>query len=165
MLMTPARAMIPLFLVLAAVLSACSLACDPIKDFEKNDLEQAASYPGSRGGPRRLPLDTWTRNPRLEAFLAGALKTESVGVVAAKYGMQCLPSAQDVGCTDCFTCRKTFREWAMGMVTPPLPIYMEIFKCVDWGEVLVQTEVGPGSLVTAMTYWKTTPESRSYMTR
>jgi hypothetical protein len=52
----------------------------------------------------------------------------------------------------------------MTMVPPPIPIYMEISKCVDWGEVLVQAEFGPKASVKAMTYWKTTPESHAYMT-
>jgi hypothetical protein len=155
-----------LFLLLGvAALSGCGFSCDPVKDFDKNDLEKAASYPGAWGGRRSLPLDTWTRNPDLEAFLRDALKTENVGIIATRYGLQCLPAPQESGCNDCVTCRKTIREWRMGMATPPLPIYMEIFKCVDWGEVLVQATVGPGASVEAMTYWKTTPESRAYMTR
>ena len=160
----PSRSVLVLLLGVGA-LSGCGFSCDPVKDFDKNDLEKAASYPEGWGGRRSLPVDTWTRNPDLEAFLRAALKTENVGTIATKYGMQCLPASQGSGCDDCFACRKTVREWRMGMATPPIPIYMEVFKCVDYGEVLVQAAIGPGQTVTAMTYWKTTPEARETLSR
>jgi hypothetical protein len=142
-------------------LSACSLDCK----FDKNDLDVAATLSHSAGGYNPLPHDAWTTNPRLETFLRDALKTNGVGVLSAKYGLQCTPSPGEARCNDCFTCRKTVKEWRLGMVQPPIPIYMEIFKCVDWGEVLVQADFGPSPVVKAMTYWKTTPEARDVLSR
>jgi hypothetical protein len=144
----------------ACALQACSAGCDLNKDFSLNDFEKAASYPAARGGPATLHLDAWTRNPGLETFIGNALKTEDVSTLAVKYSLQCLPTEGRADCTDCFTCRKTFREWRMDFRTPPIPIYIEIAKCVDYGEVLVQAMIGPGPAFKAMTYWKTTPEAR-----
>jgi len=143
------------WLVAAGVLSACSLECD----FYKNDLEAAATLPHSGGGYNPLPRDVWTTNPELEAFLRTVLQTEGAGALSAKYGLQCAPS--DSACVGCVTCRKTIKEWRMRIDQLPLPMY----ACVDYGEVLVQADVGPGSAVKAMTYWKTTPEAREVLAR
>jgi len=141
------------------MLQACSAGCDLGKDTKRNDFEREAMYPQARGGDATLPLDTWTRNPSLEAFIGRALKTEGLSAIAAKYALQCFPAEGRAGCSDCFTCRKAFRDWRIEFRTPPVPIYIEIAKCSDYGEVLVEATIGPGSAVQAMTYWKTTPEA------
>ena len=141
-------------------LAACSLECVNEKP---NALEVASEYP--HGGPWALPLDTWVENPKLELFFRQALQTEKSDALSAKYGMQCLPAPPETACNDCFTCRKAIRQWHLGMATPPIPIYMEIFKCVDYGEVLMRAEFGPASSVKVMTYWKTTPVAREVEAR
>jgi hypothetical protein len=140
-------------------LQACSAGCDLDKDIDKNDFEKEALYPQARGGDAMLPLDTWTRNPSLEAFIGKSLKTDDVRTLAAKYALQCLLTESRAGCADCFTCRKTFRDWGWSLRTPPIPIYIEIAKCIDYGQMFVEATIGPGPAVKAMTYWKTTPEA------
>ena len=78
------------------------------RDRDTVDLERAVQYPQT--GPRTLPIDAWTENRPLEDFLRKALQTQSAGAVAARYGLQCMPSDQGTGCTDCFICRATIRE-------------------------------------------------------
>jgi hypothetical protein len=141
------------------MLQACSAGCDLGKDTKKSEFESEALYPQARGGDATLPPDTWTRNPSLEAFIGKALKIEGLSALAAKYALQCVPTEGRAGCSDCFTCRKTFRDWRVGFRTPPIPIYIEIAKCIDYGQVRVEATIGPGVAVEAMTYWKTTPEA------
>jgi hypothetical protein len=139
----------------SCLLSACgSLECT----FNKNDLEFAATINHVGGGYYPLPHDAWTINPRLEGFLRNALKTEGFDSLTTKYGMQCVASRRDAGCQDCFTCRKSVKEWTLGSMA-----LLPGFKCVDWGEVLVQADLGPGSSLKAVTYWRTTPDAREYL--
>lgn len=140
-------------------LQACSAGCDLGKDTKRSEFESEALYPQARGGDATLPPDTWTRNPGLEAFIGKALKIEGLSALAAKFALQCFPTEGRAGCSDCFTCRKAFRDWRIEFRTPPVPIYIEIAKCADFGEVLVEATIGPGPEVQAMTYWKTTPEA------
>ena len=137
----------------ATLLSACSLDCDT----SPNKLEVAAAWPHT-SARSPLPHDSWAENPGLQEFLREALKTEGIGSVAAKYGMQCIPSARDTGCADCFSCTKTIKYWMIDTV--PL-----MWKCDDWGEVLVRVDAGPDSSIKAMTYWKTTPQARKAIAR
>jgi hypothetical protein len=137
------------------MLSACSLECDSTR----NELELAATLPHTKA---RIPPphDTWIENRRLEEFIRDASKTGGISSVAAKYGMQCVPSKRDTACSDCLSCDKTVKEWVLVTTPPPIPISIEMWKCVDWGEVLVRVDAGPGSSIKAMTYWKTTPQAR-----
>ena len=141
----------------ACVLQACSPGCDLSKDPNLNDFKRAALYPQALGSAEALPIDTWTRNPDLEAFFGKALKTDDLRTLAAKYELQCLPTESRAACSDCFTCRTAFRDWRIDFRAPPIPIYIEIAKCTDYGQVLVEATVGPGPAVAAMTYWQTTP--------
>jgi hypothetical protein len=142
---------------LTLLLSGCSLECS--REGQPMDviaLEQAVSRPEL--GPR----DMWKEDRSFEAFLRDALKTQSAAVVAARYGLQCLPRYQPAGCSDCVTCHTTVKQWRFGAAPIPIPVMM--LKCVDYGEVLVQAEIGPHSAVKAMTYWKTSPEARKDIT-
>lgn len=136
-------------------LAACgSLECTSSK-FVKNALDMAATLDHSGGGRSPLPHDSWTENPALEAFLRDELKTRGMTSLAAKYGLQCVPSVREARCSECLTCRKTVKEWALDSAVPFLPV--EAFKCVDRGEVLVEVHTAPGGSIKAMTYWRTTP--------
>jgi hypothetical protein len=138
-------------------LAACgSLECTSSK-FDKNALDMAATLDHSGGGRNPLPHDSWTENSRLEAFLRDELKGQGMTSLAAKYGLQCIPSRQDARCSECLTCRKTVKEWALDSALPFLPV--EAFKCVDLGEVLVQVDTAPDGPIKAMTYWRTSPDA------
>jgi hypothetical protein len=150
-----------ILLLSPGLLLGCSLECD----FCKNELEAVATLPHTGGGIHPLPHDVWTPNPELEAFLRDALKAAGVRSLAAKYALQCLPPPLEAGCSDCATCRKTVKEWRMGSIPPPVPLYMPIWKCVDYGEVLVQADIGPGSSIKAMTYWQTSSEARQQLAK
>ena len=136
-------------------LSACSLDCR----FEKTRLENAASSQVNANSNRfDIPPDIWTPNKKLEAFIHETMETEGVDALKTRYGMQCVPRAAEPNCKDCLTCSTTFRDWRLG--TRSVPIYIEWYECVDFGEVRANVDVGPGHAVKAMTYWKTTPVAR-----
>jgi len=142
-----------LLLVLCVLgMSACSLECDP----RKSSYDNAVMYGKAEGRPYSLPLDTWTKNPELEAFLGEVVRREGAGALAAKYGMQCSPQAP-ASCPDCLVCTKTSHDWRLGAAAAQVG-FTPIMKCLDYGEILARADVGPGSHVSAMTYWKTTPE-------
>lgn len=133
------------------LLSACSLECASKRDRDTVAFEQALAL------PELGPGDAWREDGALEIFLRNRLKTQSVAAVAARYGLQCLPRDQAIGCSDCFTCRTTVKQWRFGQ---SIPLPSLALKCVDYGEVLVQAEIGPHASVKAMTYWRTSPEAR-----
>jgi hypothetical protein len=136
-----------LFAVLVATcgLSACTCT-------QPNELESNALYRIRAGEEPNyaLPIDTWTRNPRLEAFIQKTIEENGAQAVIAKYRLQCSPRPTAVSCTDCFICSDSFRDYRLGFPT-----------CVDYGTMLMHLEIGPGSKVAAMTYWTTTREART----
>lgn len=139
-------------------LSACSLDCH----FDKTPFEgKAASQFNENLNRFDPPPDTWTPNKHLEVFIHGTVEGEGVEALKTRYGMQCLPRSGEPNCKDCLTCTTTFRDWRLDT----LPIYIEWYKCVDFGEVLVNVDVGPGTTVKAMTYWKTSPAARDALSR
>src|SRR5260370_21674722 len=95
----------------AGIVSACSLDCR----MDKDPLETAALYGKPEGRPYSLPLDTWTRNPGLEAFLRQVVKGGGISALVAKYEMRCTPSPPETGCSECFVCSRTIRDWRLGM--------------------------------------------------
>jgi hypothetical protein len=68
--------------------------------------------------------------------------------VIADYRLECSPRASAAACTDCFICIDKFQDNRLGL------------PCVDYGTMLIHIELGPGSEVAAMTYWKTTRAAR-----
>lgn len=140
-------------LPLILLLWGCSVGeCARERTPDAVEFEQALAL------PEFGPPDAWKEDGSLEIFLRRALKTQSVAAVAARYGLQCLPRDEPSGCNDCFICRTTVKQWRFGQMPIPLPVLA--IKCVDYGEVLVQAEIGPQSSIKAMTYWKTSPEAR-----
>jgi len=137
-------------------------ACGPNCRLNQTPFELAALDAGPTQTGRPLPMDTWAPNPSLEAFLSEAVKTEGVGAVASKYHMQCAPKTPTTDCEDCLTCSTTFRDWRVGPVRPLLP---NSSLCSHFGDMFVHVDFGSGANVTAMTYWKTTPEARKAVGR
>jgi hypothetical protein len=138
--------------------------CGDLSCVDGTPLEAAASYRPTSDNRFLLPLDAWTPNKDLETFIHDVVDNEGVDALRSKHGMQCVPRYAEPSCRECLTCTTTVHDRRLGMHTG-LPIYIEWFKCEDYGEVLVNVDVGPGSAVRAMTYWKTTPLVREYLKR
>jgi len=157
--MERAATIIFLMFLCGVTLAACEVTCADGRDVsatDKNALERAALYRSPDFNA--LPLDAWTENLRLERFIRESVKNDGIDSLA-RYGMQCTPSSQETGCSDCFTCTKTFRDFRFGMASG-LPIYVESYQCEDHGEILIRAEIGPSDRIIAMTYWRTTPQGR-----
>jgi hypothetical protein len=147
-------------LAIAFALPACSLNCP----FNNNPLTPSLQYPARYEKPGGwvylLPLDTWTRNPAVERELRTGLRAHGIASLTDKYHMQCVPRASETGCIDCFACRLTFHDWRVDMTSAVPFLYFPVSSCVDYGEIRLQAEIGPGSSVSAMTYWQMTPAVR-----
>lgn len=131
-----------------APLSACigPPVCDPPSAFQK-----AASYDWMINGQRYAePLNTWVRNEGLEAFLAKAVRSGGIDVLRSQYGFRCSLRLVAPPCGDCYTCSLSLPK--LPNLREPMPII-----CSPVGEMLMQVDVGPGSTLTAMTYWKRDP--------
>jgi hypothetical protein len=131
-------------LAIALGLSACSLVCPP------PGLEEAA-YPSIKPNDGFFIFDVWRKNPGAEAFLRDRLQTEGLASLTTKHGMQCVPQAS-ADCADCSVCSSTFPGKTLGASGIA-------FACVDYGQMFVRAEIGPGTRVIAMTYWRT-PEKK-----
>ena len=127
-------------------LSACGSTCD---NYEREPLEIASTYPFSYETGYMLPLNTWVRNEKLEAELHKAVKADGIGRLTSYYQLQCLPHSTPTGCADCYACSRTVaKRHHVGSFSNI------IMHCRSDGEMLIRADVGPGSTVSAMTYWK-----------
>jgi len=146
------------------ILFGCGLSgCGELTCVDHTRLESAALYRSTSDNRFLRALDTWTPNKDLETFIHETVENEGVDALRTKHGMQCVPRYAEPDCRDCLTCTTTLRDRRLGMHTG-LPIYIEWFKCEDYGEVLVNVDLGPGSSVKAMTYWRTSPVAREAAT-
>ena len=136
-------------LLVALGLGACSSHCPP------QGLRGAAMYESEvnrKGRILPLPNDQWVRNPGVEAFLRDTLRAEGFASLTGKYGMQCVPRAEPAGCSDCHVCSANFPGTAITM-KPALPfLFAPYMTCIDYGEMSVRAEIGPGQTVNATTY-------------
>jgi hypothetical protein len=131
----------------AGILPGCGDCTQP------NELLSKSNYLVARGQRPNydLPIDTWTRNPRLEASVHDAVESIGVQMVIARYRLQCSPRPSTVGCSDCYICSDSFRVYQLA----------KFARCPDFGTMLIHLEIGPGSKTVAMTYWKTTQAART----
>ena len=129
----------------AVGLSSCSGDCR-----EPNPLQSAARYwEGLQDKPQyNLPIDAWTRNPELETFIRNAIEAKGMQRVIADYRLDCSPRPSAPACADCFVCSDKFQDNRFGL------------PCVNYGTISMHIEIGPGTEVAAMTYWKTTRAAR-----
>ncbi len=125
-------------------LSACGELCtwnDP--------AEHASAYPYSYDLGYRLPFNTWVRNQKLEVALHEAVEAGGIERVTSQYRLQCTPRSMPSNCTDCYVCSrtipKTYNAGSLGNLA---------MSCRDDGEMMLRADVGPGSTVSAMTFWK-----------
>jgi hypothetical protein len=137
------------------LISGCGELC-PEEDNKANTLEVAVDYPHSEDDRFTLPLDAWTKNPIVERFMRDAIAAGGISFLKTQSNLQCIPT-RPTDCTDCFVCDGTVQKRAqyIGIVS----------RCLDWGQVLVHATIGPGSTVNAVTYWRTSPDLRRWLSR
>lgn len=132
-------------LAAAFALSSCGGDCR-----EPNPLQSAARYwEGLQDKPQyNFPIDAWTRNPELETFIRNAIEAKGMQRVIADYRLDCSRRPSAPACADCFVCSDKFQDNRFGL------------PCVNYGTISMHIEIGPGTDVAAMTYWKTTRAAR-----
>lgn len=136
-------------LSIAAGLSGCGVCPEP----DRLTVVSALQYhPRSIVGPdgkltqvQMVPFDAWADNPRVAAFLHKVLEQEGKSALVSSYGFQCqaLPTPD---CPDCSSCRRTMPRVRDNLYS--------IVGCINDGVMQFQVNVGPGSDVRAMTYWR-----------
>jgi hypothetical protein len=128
-------------LLLASGASGCkSIACLE----EKNQvwIENAYTRDIFRVDARVYdkPANTWIDNPKMAAFIADYVERKGVKWLGIRYGFECAPKLGG-DCPDCFVCTLS----RSGVVD---------YDCRPDGDLFVKAEIGPGTKVRAMTYWR-----------
>ena len=86
------------------------------------------------------PANTWVDNPKMAAFVANYIERNGVKWLGIRYGFECTPKPGG-DCPDCFVCTLA----RPGVIND---------ECQPDGDLFVKAEIGPGTSVRAMTYWR-----------
>lgn len=136
-------------LLIVTGLSGCGLCPEP-DGLTTTSASQyhARSFVGPDGNltlKHMVPFDAWVDNPKVAAFLHKVVEQEGKATLVSSYGFQC-KAAPTPDCPDCSSCTRTMprvRDNLYGLV-----------GCLNDGVMRFQVNVGPGSSVRAMTYWR-----------
>jgi hypothetical protein len=136
------RHLLPLALILflAMGMSACVPLC---KEWMNTVwIGEGYTLDGSYGSSNdyREPTNTWIDNPKMAEFVANTIKRQSMHFLTYHLGFKCSPKAGG-DCPDCQVCT---------LSSGGVPGYY----CKPDGDLFVKAEVGPGTNVRAMTYWR-----------
>lgn len=93
------------------------------------------------------PFDSWVDNPELAKALRAEIAERGLDSVLDRYEFACKPRSADDLCRDCLSCTATFWQWARSTASFIKPGF------VHRGDALVSVQIGPGTAVSAMTYW------------
>jgi hypothetical protein len=119
-----------LVLLLAMGASACVPICE--REIGRNVEFEPSEY--------REASNTWIDNPKMAAVLMGHLERLGRNGLVIRYGFNCSPKA-DKDCPDCQVCTLSLA----GVIA---------YDCKPDGDLFIKAEVGPGTNVRAMTYWR-----------
>jgi len=128
-------------LLLAVGIPACHPLCP-----EMNNIWVGTAYAtnisNDDGGYDR-PANAWVDNPRMAAFVANSVERTGVKWLGIQYGFECVPKSGG-DCPDCFVCTAS-RGGVVNAIRN---------KCQPDGDLFIKAEIGPGTSVRAMTYWR-----------
>ena len=130
-------------LPVAAILFLASgiSACTPLCQKWMNDVWVGSAYTLDYGSPDyREPVNTWIDNPKMAAFLADSLQRQGKNALVYWHGFKFSPKP-DGNCPDCVVCTLSLA----GVIG---------HDCQPDGDLFVKAEIGPGTSVRAMTYWR-----------
>lgn len=127
-------------LLLAIGVSACQLLC-PAMDENISVHDAYTNNPFRHpAGVYDEPANTWIDNPKMAAFVADFIDRAGVKWLSVRYRFECTPKPGG-DCSDCFICTLN-RPGVIG------------HDCQPDGDLFVKAEIGPGTTVRAMTYWR-----------
>lgn len=138
-------AMLGIFFVFG--LSACEREYWP----ERNGVTSAVNNrripqaDGTVGYTR--PLNTWVVNPELAEAIREEIQEKGRQQVLDSHEFECKPRPAPDSCADCLSCMAIFWQWARSTSSFIKPGF------VHRGDAKVSVEIGPGTAVSAMTYW------------
>lgn len=92
-----------------------------------------------------VPFDAGVDNPTVAAFLRKVVEQEGKSALVSSYGFQC-QAGPTPDCLDCSSCTRTMHRIRDN--------HCSFVGCVNDGVMRFQADVGPGSSVRAMTYWR-----------
>jgi len=128
---------IAVILLLALGLSACKQLCLP----QYNDVWVGSGYTSDRyDGVTHEPANVWIENPKMAASLAEFIKSHGVRSLVYRHDFTCTPKPGD-DCPGCLVCTLNKRN-------------VISYDCQPGGDLFVKAEIGPGTNVRAMTYWR-----------
>jgi hypothetical protein len=129
-------------LILAIGVSACQPLCR-----EMNDIWIGNAYRRDisrwEEGVYERPVNAWVDNPQMAAFVRNSVQRTSVKWLSIQYGFSCAPKTGE-DCPDCFVCTVS-RGGVVNVIDG---------KCQPDGDLFIKAEIGPGTTVRAMTYWR-----------
>ncbi len=128
---------VAVILLLAIGVSACKPMCLP----KFNDVWAGSGYAiDYRSRESRQPLNVWIDNPQMAASLAKFIEKDGVRSLVYRHDFECAPKPGG-DCPDCLVCTLN-RRGVIGI------------DCQPDGDLFVKAEIGPGTTVRAMTYWR-----------
>lgn len=128
-------------------LSACEREYWPERNKVTNavDNRRIPQADGTVGYTR--PLNTWVVNPKLAEAIREEIQENGRQQVLDRYEFECKPRPAPDSCADCLSCTAIFWQWARSTSSFIKPGF------VHRGDARVSVEIGPGTAVSAMTYW------------
>lgn len=132
---------------LAFGLAACEREYWPDRTSVTNAAEnrRVTQADGSVGYTKLL--DTWVDNPKLADAIREEIQKGGIEGLVDRYDFDCKPRPAGGECADCLSCTATFWQWERSRTS----FIKSGFK--HRGDALVSAEIGPGTAVSAMTYW------------
>lgn len=138
-------AVLGIFFILG--LAACEREYWPRRTWVTNATEnkQIRQPDGTVG--YKEPFDTWVDNPKLADAIREEIQEGGRERLIVRYEFDCKPRPAGGACADCLSCMATFWQWALSTTSFIKPGFKHR------GDALVSVEIGPGTAVSAMTYW------------
>jgi len=135
-----------LFVAMSLFLAGCET-----EGCRRDELNLAAQYRVKQHADGSLryeqSLNEWVAHPRLAQFIREAIRTDGIDGLQTKHGFRCTPRPHGGACSDCQTCTLSLRQLTFQhrLITP---------ACYYDGDMQIRAEIGPGTAVSVMSYWK-----------
>lgn len=128
-------------------LSACEREYWPQRTWVTNAAENDSKRLPDGTLLYEKPFDTWVDNPKLAEAIREEIQETGRERLIDRYEFDCKPRPAPDSCADCLSCTAIFWQWARSTSSFIKPGF------VHRGDAKVSVEIGPGTAVSAMTYW------------
>ncbi|CAN0297330.1 unnamed protein product [Phaeothamnion confervicola] len=128
-------------------LSACEREYWPQRTWVTNAAENGSKRLPDGTLRYEKPFDTWVDNPKLAEAIRDEIQETGRERLIDRYEFECKPRPAADSCADCLSCTAIFWQWELSKSSFIKPGF------VHRGDARVSVEFGPGTAVSAMTYW------------